>query len=313
VHLYAFKADGSGPIFLGVAAYGSPRSDVGALFGAQFLQSGFTLTAGEALAPGRYFIAAYAHNTVTGTFDAVQSADVTIRTPASAPRTSIDLPRANATPAGAFQIAGWSIDPEAPSGTGIDAVHVYAFKSDSAAPIFLGVASYGDARADVGAIFGGRFSPSGYHLSVTGLAPGVYTIVVYSRSTLSGQFTAVSRAITCISRAMSIDTPGDGASVNGPFVIAGWALDAAAASGPGVDALHVWAFPSTGGPAFFVGVADYGIARPDVGASYGARFTGSGYSLLASLPAGTWQLAVYAHSAASGTFDQVRIITVTVR
>jgi hypothetical protein len=315
VHVYAFPATGGTPVLLGAATYGVSRSDVGALFGAQFTASGFSLNAGaETLAPGRYFIAAYAQSTVTGAFDAVQSVEITIPKPVSTPVAAIDLPTASATTAGAFQVAGWAVDLGSVSGTGITTVHVYAFRSDGSAPIFLGVAAYGDDRPDVGAVFGARFNRSGYHLTANNLPPGDYTIVVYPRSTVSGEFSAAAaRTITRVSKAMSIDTPVDVASLNGTFVVAGWAFDAAAASGPGVDAVHVWAFPSTGGAPQFVGVAEYGAARPDVGASFGARFTASGYNVVASLPPGTWQLAVYAHSAASGTFDQVRTITVTVQ
>ena len=191
---------------------------------------------------------------------------------------------------------------------------MYAFAAGSTVPIFLGVATYGEARADVGAIFGGRFSGSGYYLVVSNLAPGSYTLVVYSRSTVSGQFTAVSRAITRVGTAMSIDTPASTSLVTQPFLLGGWALDADAPDGPGVDAIHVWAFPAAGGAPIFVGVADYGVARPDVGAVYGSRFTLSGYNLVVTgLPPGTYLLGAHAHSVATGTFNQVRTVIVTIQ
>jgi hypothetical protein len=50
-----------------VATYGLSRPDVGAIFGARFTNSGYTLTA--PLDPGRYTIAAFARSTATGAFD----------------------------------------------------------------------------------------------------------------------------------------------------------------------------------------------------------------------------------------------------
>jgi hypothetical protein len=71
-----------------------------------------------------------------------------------------------------------------------------------------------------------------------------------------------------------------------------------------VDAVHVYAFPDAGGPPIFLGVAAYGGSRPDVGSLLGARFTDSGYGLLAlGLMPGRYQLAVYAHSTVAGSFD----------
>ena len=45
IHVWAFPNPGSGqaPIFLGVAAYGGSRPDVGGIFGSQFTNSGFNL------------------------------------------------------------------------------------------------------------------------------------------------------------------------------------------------------------------------------------------------------------------------------
>jgi hypothetical protein len=112
---------------------------------------------------------------------------------------------------------------------------------------------------------------------------------------------------------MSIGLPGAGATVSAPFAIDGWALDWAAATGTGVDAVHIWAVPlgSPRLPAVFLGVASYGIARPDVGAGFGSAFTNSGFNLVArGLRPGRYQLAVYAHSTVSGVFDNVSVRTV---
>src|SRR4029450_10336624 len=45
---------------------------------------------------------------------------------------------------------------------------------------------------------------------------------------------------------LSIDVPGMGSTVSSSFAVAGWAVDTGAPSGTGVDAVHVWAFPTSG-------------------------------------------------------------------
>ena len=61
--------------------------------------------------------------------------------------------------------------------------------------IFLGAATYGGQRPDVGAYYGSRFTPSGYGLSVSGLSPGTYQLVVFGHSTVTDAFTNV-RTVT---------------------------------------------------------------------------------------------------------------------
>jgi len=79
VHVYAYPLDWSGgAIFLGQAVVSVSRPDVGAMFGAQFGQSGFNLTA-PLLAAGRYRLVAYAHSVVAGAFTAVALCDVSVR------------------------------------------------------------------------------------------------------------------------------------------------------------------------------------------------------------------------------------------
>jgi hypothetical protein len=100
---------------------------------------------------------------------------------------AIDTPVAGAV-ASSFVVAGWAVDLAAGSGTGIDTVHVWAYPATGAAPIFLGVAAYGDARPDIGALFGQQFSGASYSLAVDRLPPGTYDIVVYPHSAVTGDF-----------------------------------------------------------------------------------------------------------------------------
>ncbi len=110
---------------------------------------------------------------------------------------------------------------------------------------------------------------------------------------------------------MALDVPTPGA-VSGRFAVAGWALDRAASSGVGVDQVHVWAFNSSNGAATFVGAANLGVSRPDIGAWLGAQFTNSGYGMTGQLPPGTYNINAYARSTVTGLFmaGQARRITV---
>ena len=53
--------------------------------------------------------------------------------------------------------------------------------------------------------------------------------------------------------AMALDTPSNGSSVLQPIGIGGWAIDRAAPSGTGIDAMHVYAQPSGGSTPTFLG------------------------------------------------------------
>jgi uncharacterized repeat protein (TIGR03803 family) len=307
IHVYAYPNPGSGaaPIFLGVATHGAPRPDVGTLFGSRFTNSGFSLTA-TPLAPGLYEVAVFGHSTVTGTFATVATRRMTVVGPT--PMMALDGPASGATTTSPITVAGWAIDAGDFSGTGVDAVHAWAFPEDGRPSRFFGVATYGLSRPDVGAIFGTRFTSSGYTLTAP-LPPGRYTIAAFARSILTGTFTNVRTAEHVVvesQAAMALDGPAAGATTASPITVAGWAIDAADASGTGVTAVHVWALPEDGRPAQFLGVATYGLSRPDLGAIFGARFTNSGYTLTAPLDPGTYTIAAFARSTATALFDNVR-------
>jgi hypothetical protein len=104
-------------------------------------------------------------------------------------RMSVDAPLAGSTLSSSFVIAGWALDLAAERGSGVDAVHVWAYPVGTAgAPTFLGAAEIGGSREDVGQVFGGSFRRSGYHLTASGLAPGAYDLVIYARRAGSGTF-----------------------------------------------------------------------------------------------------------------------------
>ncbi len=236
------------------------------------------------------------------------------------PAMSLDAPGANATVPQPFTINGWAIDAGAAADSGVDAIHVWAFPNPGSnqAPVFVGVANYGRTRGDVAAVFGSQFTSSGFDLRVTGLPAGVYQLAIFAHSRIAGSFNNVRTVTVTVSvqpPRMSIDVPSSNGTAATAFTVAGWAIDGNAASGSGVDAVHVWAYPNPGSGAAprFVGVATLGFNRPDVAAAFGPAGTASGYGLAASLPAGVYDLVVFAHSSVTGTFNNSQIVRVTIK
>jgi uncharacterized repeat protein (TIGR03803 family) len=317
IHVYATRAGGTQQ-FLGVAAYGNARSDVGSIFGSEFTNSGYSLTV-PYLAPGSYTIAAYAYSTVTNSFSLARSVNVVVNTPASNPLLVVDGPSNNSTVGQSFTVGGWSIDLGAPTGVGTDAVHVYLFPA-SGSPIFLGVAARTN-RPDVAAAFGPQFLASGYVLNVSGMSlpVGNAQVAVYARSTLTQSFNAVATVNVIVNPtnsnpAMFIDEPANGSTIGASLTVSGWSIDLGAATGTGVNQIHVWALPTSGAPGAFLGEAAYGIARPDVGSVFGTQFTSSGYTLTvntAALPPNQYYIVVFSRSTVTGTFSFARFVTAT--
>jgi hypothetical protein len=318
VHVWAYPVTGL-PFFLGAATYGETRSALADMFGAQFTNGGFSLAVNN-LAPGAYTIAAHAHSTVTGTFSAVDT--VTITVPASATELHVDVPVGPSLYQG-FTIGGWAIDPGAPgNGTGVDTIHVWAFPAAGGPGVPLGATTTFFPRADVGAARGTRFMYSGFNVKTSsGLAPGDYQVATYARSTLTQTFNAVDvRPLTVLAATpvfQLTDTP-DGSRVKAFHVIHGYAFDPRAASGLGIDAVHVYVYPNWGSGAapVFVGLANYGLSDSAVGARFGSQFTNAGMSSLVRFNlfgSGTHLVALFAHSSVDGSFTAVsRRVTVPV-
>jgi len=186
---WAYPKSGAPAILAGIGQMGFARPDVGAYLGAQFTNSGWGLLG--TLPAGSYTLVVYAHSTVDGSWGTPKLIDARVVAPVSQPRMWIDLPAQNATvPSASVVISGWALDLGSTSGTGVDTLHVYCIPSWTNQAVFLGVASVGDQRPDVGNFFGqSRFAASGWHL-VTPMGPGDYTIVVYSHSAVTNDFTA---------------------------------------------------------------------------------------------------------------------------
>jgi hypothetical protein len=159
--------------------------------------------------------------------------------------------------------------------------------------------------------------------------PGRHLLVVYARRTGASGFDVVKTVEIDIDAAntpprdivldplserfMELQTPADHQIVGSSFVVSGWAVDLAAAAGSGVDMVHAWAYPESGGAPIWVGAATCGVEAGGVALSIGDRARMSGFSLsVTSLPPGTYRLVVSAHSTVTGIFDQSRSHVVTV-
>jgi hypothetical protein len=188
VHVWAFPVGGGVPTFLGDVIPSVPRPDVAAVFGPAHQRSGFGLTA-PWLRPGAYHIAAFGHSEATGRFDAV--AVVTVTATGESRAMSLDLPTDGfvVSPQETdVYLGGWAIDRAASFGSGVDVIHVWAYPDSGAAPRFVGEAAYGFLRPDVAALFGRSADKSGFSALLPKPPPGAYRLVVYARSTVTGQF-----------------------------------------------------------------------------------------------------------------------------
>jgi glucose/arabinose dehydrogenase len=241
-----------------------------------------------------------------------------------APTMSIDIPSHGQDVSPPFVVAGWALDPLATSDPGIDAIHVWAYpiaaigSPTTGSPVFVGATGLGVQRPDVAQAFGGsHFTGSGFGLIARGLAPGTYRLVVFGLVRATGTF-GVARAVDV--RVLSgvrvaLDVPGTGATMDRPFVVAGWAIDLAAASGNGIDAVHVWGINTAQpGTLVFLGAATSFSDRPDVANVFGPQFTTSGYNILVNpASAGVWDLFVFPRNATTGQFEAATTRRVTVR
>jgi len=115
-----------------------------------------------------------------------------------------------------------------------------------------------------------------------------------------------------------IDLPAGGSSVTQPFRVSGWAVDGTAPTGVGVDAVQIWAHPTSGAAPIFIGTAPFGSLSNAAsnfmgGGSTGAPFANSGFELMVGgLPAGGYVVKALARSTVTGLYDSSAEALVTV-
>jgi Viral BACON domain len=100
----------------------------------------------------------------------------------------IDTPKPQQDVPSTFALTGWAADLDATSGTGIDALHVWAYPLAGGAPVFLGAVTTGGIRPDVAAVHGDQFRTAGFAHVVQALAPGAYDIAVFPWSNVTSGF-----------------------------------------------------------------------------------------------------------------------------
>jgi len=237
---------------------------------------------------------------------------------ASNPLINVDTPQPGQVLTSAFEVGGWVVDLGAGSGPGIDDVQFYVHPNSIGTPgIFIGHGRYGLPRGDVGATFGGQFTNSGYHYTLTGMSPGSFVLEVQAHSTVTNAYSIIKTLPFSVSAnaLMSIDAPSAESAIgSATFGVSGWAIDrrveSTAQAGTGIDQVHVYAYPNPGSgqPPIFLGVGQYGVfQRPDVAGVYGSRYTNSGYVLninrtASGLTPGTYNIVVWVHSTVDNTF-----------
>ena len=104
------------------------------------------------------------------------------------PQIVVDTPLWQQDVAQPFALKGWAADLDAAVGTGISALHVWAYPLAGGPPLFLGSAVYGSARPDVVVAHGDQFADSGFSLFVQGLPHGNYDLAVFAWSEAVGDF-----------------------------------------------------------------------------------------------------------------------------
>jgi len=109
--------------------------------------------------------------------------------PPAGPQMNIDqpLPGAVTSP---FVVSGWAVDLSAQTGSGADAVHIWAAPTNGAPPIFLTATTPSLPRQDIAGAFGSNFLNSGYWAKVS-LPVGSYQLMVFMFSNVTQTFNAV--------------------------------------------------------------------------------------------------------------------------
>jgi hypothetical protein len=328
VDAYAFPTAGGAPVYLGRAAYGGARGDVGAAFGSRFTNSGYSLVVRNLTPGGSYRVAAFARSTVTNTF--ANNAFVTVGVSSSSAPAGATPTDPNGTP---------PADPTAPppgpgggpgptptpdtrvvvnrSGLVFGATNGGALRTgaQSVAVSFTNGAANWTASTNVGWL---NLSPA------SGSGAGAFNVTVNNGSYPAGQVLQASIVITAPGVANSpltvpvtlqafgagsvpiglIDTPADNSTgIVGAIPITGWAVDDI-----GITQVTLWRDPLPGesassatGKVFIGNAVPVEGARPDVDAAYNLPYdyqAGWGYQLLTNmLPNqgnGTFRLFVFA-------------------
>ena len=98
------------------------------------------------------------------------------------------------------------------------------------------------------------------------------------------------------------------------MTLTGWAVDPLAGPHRELSSVQVWAYPISGAAPIFMGSAPLDKRRPDVAVVYGEPERARGFELATlGLPAGVYDLAVFAWSDGRAEFLPAALTRMTVR
>jgi hypothetical protein len=318
---YAYPRGGGSPIYLGAAAYGGARADVASVYGAQFTNTGYSLSVSNLTPGASYEIAMFVKSTVTNTFATAKTVNVSVAagSPAPGPTPPDPNPAPPSDPA-----PGPSPSPN-PTPTGDTRVAV------NRTALYFGAASASVRTAAQTVMV--TFTDGSASWTATADVP--WLTITPASGAGNGQFTVTATATTAATMTATItvtasgvsnspltipvtftwlnaptpangyfDTPTDNSTgVVGSLAVTGWAVDDI-----GVTQVTLWRDPVAGEPVssvngkVFIGNAVLvdGV-RPDVESIFHSPFNyqaGWGYMLLTNLLPnqgnGTYTLYAYA-------------------
>jgi YVTN family beta-propeller protein len=183
VDFHAYPDGGGPPSPIGSTSFTSPRHDIAAYLGPNYLMSGYSFPC-AALPPGGYTLAVFAHRRG---FTAYTPYTTRITVGPAVPIITVENPRPDALLPREFVVGGWALEQSTCSAAGVDAVHVWAYRVGASTPIFLGSTTLFHPRPDVAAFFGAQYSQTGFGVRAT-LTSGTYDIAVFARSTATNTF-----------------------------------------------------------------------------------------------------------------------------
>jgi hypothetical protein len=249
---------------VGTATYGITRTDVCTAYpgrpGCPNVGYVYSLNA-STLSPGSHTITVVATDTDATPDSGSNSVHVTVGPP---PTVSIDSPTAGSVVSGTINVTGWALDT---SGTGTVISNVQVLVDGVSA----GTATYGIVRNDVCALY-----PSGpncpnvgftFSLNTATYAPGAHTITVTATdSDASPDSGSKSVPITlALPPTVMIDSLTAGQVVSGVVTVGGWAIDNSATVGSAIGYVQILVDGTV------VGIANYGVSRPDICNQYPGR------------------------------------------
>src|SRR5215471_12709670 len=230
-------------------------------------------------------------------------------------RVEIDAPAPGASANQPFTVSGWAIGYPANTGTNVDAVQVLAYPLPSGAPIDMGTVTYGSSVSLVGSVYGAQYQPSGFSREIRGLSPGWYRFAVSAHIASTGAWTTPAETVTVSVGAhpdAAVTAPANGADLLQPFTMSGWAVDAAAATGTGVDVVQIWRRPASGADVL-LGTATLGQSSPGASALYGSQFASAGFTYnVSGLSSGSQSLYARWHSTVANVYNSSALVTVNV-